>query len=238
MGFLLFSDRWLPWWPWTDTVHPWRSVTWWLRHLMLHLYILTGGYPDDPGQIPFIPGGLSRGDCATFCHVVTAPPHVTFVYPDRWLPWWPWTDTVYPWRSVSWWLRHLLSRHNCATSCYICISWQVATLMTLDRYRLSLEVCLVVTVPPHVTFVHPDRWLPWWPWTDTVYPWRSISWWLCHLMLHLYILTGGYPDDPGQIPFIPGGLSRGDCATFPGLKHALCFAFRTDNSGPPLTPQV
>ena len=86
---------------------------------------LTGGYPDDPGQIPFIPGGLSRGDCATF------------------------------------------------------------------------------------TF-----------------------------MLHLYILTGGYPDDPGQIPFIPGGLSRGDCATFPGLKHVLCFAFRTDNSGPPLTPQV
>ncbi|KAK3090828.1 hypothetical protein FSP39_014977, partial [Pinctada imbricata] len=48
---------------------------------------------------------------------------------------------------------------------------------------------------------------------------------------------GGYPDDPGQIPLIPGGLSRKNCATFPGVKHALCFAFRTDNSGPPLTPQ-
>ncbi|XP_052061610.1 uncharacterized protein LOC127701658 [Mytilus californianus] len=45
---------------------------------------------------------------------------------------------------------------------------------------------------------------------------------------------GGYPDNPGKIPAIPGGLSRRDCATFPGFDHALCFGFRTDNSGPPI----
>ncbi|XP_076436514.1 uncharacterized protein LOC143276017 [Babylonia areolata] len=47
---------------------------------------------------------------------------------------------------------------------------------------------------------------------------------------------GGYPDNPGTYPAKPGGLSWSDClfapdvATFP---EVLCFAFRTDNSGPP-----
>lgn len=45
---------------------------------------------------------------------------------------------------------------------------------------------------------------------------------------------GGYPDNPGPNPAKPYGLSRRDCATFPGFDHALCFAFRTDNSGPPM----
>ncbi|KAJ8302871.1 hypothetical protein KUTeg_019267 [Tegillarca granosa] len=48
---------------------------------------------------------------------------------------------------------------------------------------------------------------------------------------------GGYPDDPGTVPLKPGGLSKNDCTTFPGITHALCFAFRTDNSGPPKSIQ-
>lgn len=28
-------------------------------------------------------------------------------------------------------------------------------------------------------------------------------------------------------------MSAADCVTFPGFTHALCWAFRTDNSGPP-----
>lgn len=47
------------------------------------------------------------------------------------------------------------------------------------------------------------------------------------------VFTGGYPDNPGKTPATPGGLSRHNCATFPGFDHALCFGFRTDNSGPP-----
>ncbi|XP_070532505.1 uncharacterized protein [Ptychodera flava] len=45
---------------------------------------------------------------------------------------------------------------------------------------------------------------------------------------------GGYPNSPGTGPLIPGGLSRNDCVLVDGLDHALCFAFRNDNSGPPL----
>lgn len=44
---------------------------------------------------------------------------------------------------------------------------------------------------------------------------------------------GGYPNNPGPTPSQPGGLSRKDCAVVEGFKEALCFAFRTDNSGPP-----
>ncbi|WAR01890.1 hypothetical protein MAR_008448 [Mya arenaria] len=44
---------------------------------------------------------------------------------------------------------------------------------------------------------------------------------------------GGYPDNPGPSPSNPGGLSRDGCVTFEGFDTALCFAFRTDNSGPP-----
>lgn len=49
-----------------------------------------------------------------------------------------------------------------------------------------------------------------------------------------FVITGGYPENPGPSPAKPYGLSRKDCATFPGFDHALCFAFRTDNSGPPM----
>ncbi|XP_070176101.1 uncharacterized protein [Littorina saxatilis] len=47
---------------------------------------------------------------------------------------------------------------------------------------------------------------------------------------------GGYPNNAGVFPAKPGGLSANDChfaqdrAAFP---EVLCFAFRTDNSGPP-----
>jgi hypothetical protein len=44
---------------------------------------------------------------------------------------------------------------------------------------------------------------------------------------------GGYPDNPGPDPAHPGGLSPKDCVVVDGLSEALCFAFRTDNSGPP-----
>ncbi|KAK3598273.1 hypothetical protein CHS0354_022590 [Potamilus streckersoni] len=44
---------------------------------------------------------------------------------------------------------------------------------------------------------------------------------------------GGYPLNPGPNPANPGGLSRDDCVTVQGFSKALCFAFRTDNSGPP-----
>ncbi|WAR11643.1 hypothetical protein MAR_025823 [Mya arenaria] len=44
---------------------------------------------------------------------------------------------------------------------------------------------------------------------------------------------GGYPAGYGPSPFRPGGLSRKDCAVVKGLSHALCFAFRSDNQGPP-----
>ncbi|KAJ8311291.1 hypothetical protein KUTeg_011158 [Tegillarca granosa] len=57
--------------------------------------------------------------------------------------------------------------------------------------------------------------------------------------VHLVFMNhlGGYPDNPGPVPIHPGGLSWNDCATFPGFNHALCFAFRTDNSGPPKSVQ-
>lgn len=50
---------------------------------------------------------------------------------------------------------------------------------------------------------------------------------------YVYFKLGGYPANPGANPRNPGGISRDDCAVFPGFSHALCFAFRTDNSGPP-----
>ncbi|XP_071104844.1 uncharacterized protein [Haliotis cracherodii] len=45
----------------------------------------------------------------------------------------------------------------------------------------------------------------------------------------------GYPQNPGPNPANPGGLSADNCVIFPGLADAMCFAFRTDNSGPPET---
>lgn len=44
----------------------------------------------------------------------------------------------------------------------------------------------------------------------------------------------GYPNNYGPTPMSPGGLASKECATVPGLDHALCFAFRTDNTGPPV----
>ena len=44
----------------------------------------------------------------------------------------------------------------------------------------------------------------------------------------------GYPDNAGSDPLHPGGLSRDSCVTPPALPDsALCWMFRTDNSGPP-----
>ena len=54
----------------------------------------------------------------------------------------------------------------------------------------------------------------------------------------MLLLPGGYPNNPGMFPATPGGLSVKDCATAPGFSEALCFAFRTDNSGPPKNVQV
>ena len=54
----------------------------------------------------------------------------------------------------------------------------------------------------------------------------------------LLLLTGGYPNNPGSSPKQPGGISRKDCTIVEGMKEALCFAFRTDNSGPPVNIQV
>ena len=52
------------------------------------------------------------------------------------------------------------------------------------------------------------------------------------------LTTGGYPNDAGPDPAHPGGLSINDCVTIENFPKALCFAFRTDNSGPPLSVTV
>ena len=52
----------------------------------------------------------------------------------------------------------------------------------------------------------------------------------------LYMQTGqgqGYPNNPGPDPANCGGMCRSSCVTHPATTHALCWAFRTDNSGPP-----
>ena len=53
----------------------------------------------------------------------------------------------------------------------------------------------------------------------------------------LFMQTGqgqGYPNNPGSDPVNCGGMCRSSCVTFPNFTHALCWAFRTDNSGPPM----
>ncbi|KAK6980368.1 hypothetical protein BgiMline_021379 [Biomphalaria glabrata] len=50
-------------------------------------------------------------------------------------------------------------------------------------------------------------------------------------------IKGGYPLNPGPNPAQPGGLSRDKCVIADGLSEILCFAFRTDNTGPPVTIQ-
>jgi hypothetical protein len=52
----------------------------------------------------------------------------------------------------------------------------------------------------------------------------------------LYMQTGqgqGYPNNPGPDPTKPEGMAASSCVRFQGLSHVLCWAFRTDNSGPP-----
>lgn len=63
---------------------------------------------------------------------------------------------------------------------------------------------------------------------------------LCHVnpISLRELVAGGYPDDPGSDPAHPGGLSKRDCVVVDGLSEALCFAFRTDNSGPPESVEV
>lgn len=51
-------------------------------------------------------------------------------------------------------------------------------------------------------------------------------------------MSGGYPLNPGPYPAQPGGLSKDKCISAEGLSEVLCFAFRTDNTGPPETVQV
>ena len=53
----------------------------------------------------------------------------------------------------------------------------------------------------------------------------------------IYMQTGqgqGYPNNPGPNPADCGGMCRSSCVTHPSTSHALCWAFRTDNSGPPM----
>lgn len=45
--------------------------------------------------------------------------------------------------------------------------------------------------------------------------------------------AGGYPLNPGPSLQDAGGISLRDCTVAPNTTHALCFAFRTDNTGPP-----
>ena len=44
---------------------------------------------------------------------------------------------------------------------------------------------------------------------------------------------GGYPNAPGKSVNDPGGIAYKDCAVTPDKTNALCFGFRTDNTGPP-----
>lgn len=43
----------------------------------------------------------------------------------------------------------------------------------------------------------------------------------------------GYPDNVGPSPELPGGLGADYCVSHPASAAVLCWAFRTDNSGPP-----
>ena len=59
------------------------------------------------------------------------------------------------------------------------------------------------------------------------------SYYYNNVYLYKFIILGGYPNGYGNAPWLPGGESRKDCAIVPGLDSALCFAFRSDNTGPP-----
>ncbi|KAJ8302872.1 hypothetical protein KUTeg_019268, partial [Tegillarca granosa] len=51
-------------------------------------------------------------------------------------------------------------------------------------------------------------------------------------------IPGGFPVNPGPSPINPGGLSTKECITISGFDEALCFAFRVDNTGPPVSTQT
>ena len=53
-----------------------------------------------------------------------------------------------------------------------------------------------------------------------------------------HYFAGGYPNNAGPYPGSPEGLSRGDCLVIANFTDSLCFAFRTDNSGPPESIEV
>ena len=50
-------------------------------------------------------------------------------------------------------------------------------------------------------------------------------------------VKGGYPLNPGVDPAHPRGLAKDKCHSVDGLDEVLCFAFRTDNTGPPVNVQ-
>ena len=54
-----------------------------------------------------------------------------------------------------------------------------------------------------------------------------------NLSNYVVLFTGGYPNTAGTIPSQPRGLSVSDCVVVPAFPEALCFAFRSDNQGPP-----
>ena len=56
--------------------------------------------------------------------------------------------------------------------------------------------------------------------------------------INFFKISGGYPNNPGPYPAKPGGLSAQDCVRLVGFDEVMCFAFRTDNSGPPENVQV
>lgn len=62
---------------------------------------------------------------------------------------------------------------------------------------------------------------------------------LAHILAELSpLLPGGYPDPPGKYPASAQGLSAKDCVTFEGLDEAMCYAFKSDNQGPPASMAV
>ncbi|XP_059146377.1 uncharacterized protein LOC131933885 [Physella acuta] len=52
-----------------------------------------------------------------------------------------------------------------------------------------------------------------------------------------FYVKGGYPLNPGPDPAHPRGLAKDKCIIVDGLEEVLCFAFRTDNTGPPVEIQ-
>lgn len=52
------------------------------------------------------------------------------------------------------------------------------------------------------------------------------------------LMTGqgvGYPGNPGPSPIDPQGMAAHTCVVTNTSSAVLCWAFRTDNSGPPLS---